>query len=419
MAGYSTLKEMFSDNYNFTVTETQCKNIIGFVREYELRKEHPEALNTPYIGLKRIYFLPKDQNFLFDQFTIVKGELKKLIDSVDSINPDFHVIPDPFNQLVIWAIHRTFHSPDLSDRMASRTRYELLKLIQYKFFSSTVNHFYQYGANEEYMTAAIESLSGKFDIKKKETGTWKLIMEKRAQEMLDDNSIHYKALVNFKPDKDVFYVISDTQTRIRNKIKLVNEAYYKTRERGERVQQYNISDEVDGQQLIKSLESKYDQMILHVSRSALSVDQFIDTSSVKLVSGLVRNIEPDVLRKLLMKFNDLAVQQHKSGKSKEQKEGDKYPIYVGYSLLIEKILTASYGAVLRRKDVDVNSKLSILEKTMHHYRASRISDESVLAVKASVMHFVESTGLTKRAETQSGLRLSLILYVILLSFQSF
>lgn len=413
---YNTLREMFYANYEIKVTKAQAKSLVSFVREYELRKDHPNALNTPYIGLNKMYFLPKDQNFVFDTFGVIKEDLKEKLHSCKNINPDFIVQSDPFNQFLIWTIHRLFKSDDLSDQETYQTQYELLKLLQYKFFTSTVNAYFKYGANEDYMQAAIERLSGKFDIKKKETGTWKLIMEKRAEEILDPDSIHYKTLKNYDDDDDILYVITDTQTRIRNKLKLITSSYYEVRKRGEKIQQYNIADEVDGEQLLKSIEAKYDRMSLGVARQALSVDRFVDVTKVKLVSGLIKNAPPDLIRKFLTKFTDIAAQHYKNGNARKQEEGENYPRYVGYAILIEQIIVATYGVVLKRKDVDVNSKLSILETTVNLYRASRINDEQVLAVKESVMSLVEEMDLTKRDETKGALRLAFITYIMVLSF---
>lgn len=413
---YSSLKELFTSHYDFKISESQCKSIVAFTQEYELRDDHANALNSPYIGLHGVYFLPKDQNFIFDLFGVIKTDLKDQIHNCKTINPDHIVISDPFNQLVIWLIYKLNKTTNISDKKIYQTQFSLLKLLQYKFFSSIVNYYYPYGANEDYMVAAIERLSGKFDIKKKETSTWKLVIEKRAEEMLGDNSIHKDALTKYEPDDKITYVISDTQTRIRNKIKLVTESYYNVREHGEKVRQYNISDEVDGEQLLKTIESKYDAMTIGISRQAISTDRFINTTYVKLTAELVKNIPPDLIRKFLVKFTDIAAQHYKDGKSKKWKQGDQYPIYIGYSILIEKLIIATYGSILRRKDVDINSKISILEKTINQYRASRINDEQVLAVKESVLHLVNEIGLTKREETIGALRLSFIVYIMLLSF---
>jgi hypothetical protein len=417
MAKYKTLHEMFSEHYNAGITPAQCKAILGHLETYELRQSHPMALNTPYIGLDKMYFLPKDQHVLFDTFDIEKKEMLRHMGDCDNVDFNHTVATDPYNLLTVWIVHKIRRSDKLSQKLAEETQVALFLLLHYKFFTSRVNHLFKYGATEGIMIQAVEQLSQKFDIKKPETPTWRAVMRKRSEDMCMPGSIHEHTLNTFGPDDKVFYVISDAQTRIRNKLKLITDAYYEAKEAGESVTYRSITDEIDGKQLIRTVESKYEQMVMGVAKDALSLDQFINGEQVRLVTAMVRNLAPDTFRKFLSIFSGLAIQQYRSGKDMVKEENGDMVMYRGYRALISAIISATYRVVLNSKDINPNSKIDILTKTLNQYRASRISDVGIISTKESVGEWVESSKLSSRSETKGAIRLAFVLYFILQSFK--
>ena len=60
-----TLKE----NYKIQITESLLSQLIIIVRTYEVRGEHPLALNTPLLGVHKLLFLKNDQDIIFDLFS--------------------------------------------------------------------------------------------------------------------------------------------------------------------------------------------------------------------------------------------------------------------------------------------------------------------------------------------------------------
>lgn len=410
------IKEMF-DSLNIpAVTANNAKNIIAFCRSYELRKGNVEALNSPYIGLSKMYYLPKDQDIPFEEFGISRNDLTAAMKKCKAIDFNHKVTSNPFNLFVIWLVHCFINSKQVPANLSHEVQMALLKLLHYRFFTSRVNHLFPHGTNEEIAVATVERLSGKFDIKKPETATWKLVMEARSRDVLDPSSIHYKSLKAFGPDYQILYVISDINTRLRNKLSLITDTYYDTKEHNERVKHYGISDEIDGEQVLKSVEAIYEQMVLGLSSDFLSVDSLLDAQKIKIVCGFNKNVNPALMRSLLIKFSDKAVNQYRHGKSKSIKTVKGSSVAEGYLALIQEIVTVTYAAVLRNKDVNVKSKLSILEKTQHIYKASRISDQALLDVKTSVAYWVDEARLTSREETKGALRIAFITYIILKSF---
>ena len=147
----------------------------------------------------------------------------------------------------------------------------------------------------------------------------------------------------------------------------------------------------------------------------LNPTSFINYNHLKLAASLA-NVRPELLRKTLLYFSDMAQQQYKAHKGDEiMITKKKEQIYIGYRILLKEMIQKCY----RRAAVsgtDMNSNVDILKKVADAIRASRIQDESILLIKNSVDYFIEQNMHIQREATYVALRTSFILYIIILTF---
>lgn len=406
------LKQLFTKFCDFVPTRELARQINIWRIKYETRDSHAEALNTPLLGVFKIKFMPKDSQALFDILGVDRSSMQEAIKS-STVNKNFIVASDSYNQLIVWAAHKFFNSNlPLSVREQACT--DLFFMLLCKFFSGLVGHWLPYGANPEIMEATINGLSDKFDIKHKETCTWKLIMLARAAELLNSSNIHFKTLKTFLPDEKVTYIITDTETRIRTKIRLIIQEYHETRKQGKTIKDTTlIGEDLEGEKIVKELKSNFDTMITSVTNKVMNLNQFIKADFIAISCKMAANVKPDMMRALLMKFCVLSTYQYQKHK---QDEIDKAGIYRGYYVLIKNVIQATYRACIMDKQVKLNSKLSILNKAVNLYKSSRISDPAVLAVKSSVDAFVIESKISSREATNASLKIAFILYLILMTF---
>lgn len=410
-ASIPPLKTLFTKRFDFVPTSKIAKAITAWRTIYENRDTNAEALNTPLLGVFRLKFLPKDSDALFDILDVNKEEFESTIEA-SSINTDFIVASDSFNLLVVWAVHKFFTS-NLPANMRNEVCTSLFYMLIVKFFSSFVHHMLPYGARQDVMEATIDNLSDKFDIKHAATCTWKLVMLARAAELLDSKNIHYSTIKTFTNDQRVTYVLTDTQTRIRTKVKLVLQEYREMLKNGKAIRESQITDDdVDGEKIIKELENHFDTMVASVTNRVLNINQFIKTDFVKIACAKSANVSPDMLRQLLIKFSTTATYQYNKHK---QDEIDKQGNYRGYVILIRNIIQRTYRACIIDK-VKMNSKLAILDKTCNLYKSSRINDPDILKVKSSVDAIVSDAKISSRDATNASLKISFIVYIILMTF---
>lgn len=415
----SSLKQLLLSKYNFTITKKHYDQVRAQCVAFELRDSNPLALNSALLGVEKIHFFTSDYVVLFDIFNVEKTEFEKLTHQADEIDPEFKVASDPYNLLTIWAAHLVMKS-SLSRSLKEDFLFNLFKLMIYKFYTSVVNHSLSHGADRDVMEATIDNLSAKYDIKQRETKTWKLVIEASARAIYDRKSVHYTRLETFSKVKNqnVTYIITDAQTRIRIKLRNIINMYYTNKEKGVRIGSVGIVDEINGEKVINNIVSNFDVMVENISNRALNVNRWISRDDIKLVVKLTKNVRADHFKSLLITFSDVAVQQTRKGDQYEIIGKGNFQIIKGYREFITWVIQKTYRSAIMAGDVNMNSRLEILEKTRNLYRSSRISDNDILIIKNSAEDFVNNHSDSRRTSSNTSLKIALITYIIVLSFKS-
>jgi len=410
MATIMPLKQLFETEHDFTPTTKLVHEIVKWRTLFENRGEHAEALNTPLLGCNKIKFLPRDSDALFDILGINRNDFQSTIRK-SSLNQSFIVATDPFNLLIVWAVHK-FFTANIPTNMRIEACTSLFYMMLVRFFTSFVNHMLPHGATREIMEATVDSLSDKFDIKHQDTGTWKLVMLARAKELLDPTNIHCNTIKTLIGDQKITYLITDTQTRIRTKAKLVILEYFKMKESGKVVIDTTLMQTIGDTTDMKGLENSYDMMVQSVCNRVLNVNQLLRNDFLKLACSTTTNIKSDMLRELLIKFSTLATYQYSHHK---QEDTDSRGRYRGYVILIRNMIQRTYRACIMKK-IKMTSKIAILSEVVNLYKASRVSDAEILKVKESVEAFVIDTKMSSRESTRASLKIAFIIYLMLLTF---
>ena len=474
------IRDLFYEHFPIDPTPALANALIKFVNAYETRGTHPEAFNTPYLGLKPCYFLTKDRDDFFSLFGsterevkklitqnstgsskifgiatstiigtiigmiivfyqnwekfnpeywekqknkrkltntmsgITNSDVKKMIKEASSVNDNFKVASDPFNLFSIYAAH-CFFASNLPDKLKYEAALKCLMLLEYKFFTSLVNHRFKFRPDEDSMRALFESLSAKFDIK--QFGTWKQVLLVRATSFLNKDGIHYKTFTEFNDDMAILYAVTDLQTRIRNQINIFTEEFNRVKETRDRIGDYTLSGtDPDGEKAIVDVSDSYDKMTSNVYHDCMSVPHFIDESIIRMVSKFFTSINAAKLKSTLISFSELATKQARAGKQLELGKYEGEQIDVGAQALITSIIQKTYR-YLTITNVNLNSVAEILKGTKDAYSSSRINDEGVTYVRRSIVYLIDNIQDSTREATVTSLRTAFVMYIILLSFK--
>ena len=153
-------------------------------------------------------------------------------------------------------------------------------------------------------------------------------------------------------------------------------------------------------------------MIESICNRALNAQSFIKADYIKVVCALCSNVRPEMVRNVLMQFSAMATAQYQKGKGDIMDKTGR--LYEGYHILISNLIQRTYRACIMDKVKLVRAH--ILKKAMNLYRSSRINDPVILTIKDSVSKFVDSTKVSSRDATNASLKIGLILYLVLMSF---
>lgn len=459
------IKDVFTDRLPIKVTLPLAKAVVHYVTWYETKDNNSEALNSPYLGVTPIYFTNKDRDGFFDLFSvngmdvanivlgrsdghdvvfgvsikrdimglfraytqsltrglvtmgIAPADVRSIVSDMSTVDPNFRVASDPFNLFTTYVMYLFDNASNVPQKDREQAKYMTMMLLQYKFFTSLVNHRFPYKADEATMRATYESLSAKFDVKR--YGTWKNVMSERAKEFLAKGSIHYKTIQNYDDDKKIIYLITDIQTRIRNQVNIVTTEYMNFKKNMDSMGTYShMGTDLEGEKVFFNAESGLDLMIQNVYNDSLSVTRFIDEKALLLTTKLYAGVTITKLRALLITFSEKAVKDAKSGTSnKTIKEGDM-ELFIGAEVLIRNIIQKSYRYCIQN-GVNLQRPVEIIKTTKDVYASSRISDPDIIAVRDSVERMVIELFLhnLKHKGMVPSYKLAFILYIVIISLK--
>jgi hypothetical protein len=401
------------DTLKITITDHQIDAMLLQVASFEVRRSHPIALNSQLLGVYPISFIDTDRAALFSLFHTDEKTVKHLIQKIPAINPEFKVTSDAFNILALWLLHRSYRDiPDLKRR--EEFQLAVAKYLHYRFFTSLVNHYFQHGAVEKVMQSVIAGLSRKFYIIV--YGTWKATIEARCRDLISEQSIHRQTMEQADDDKRFLGVLQDCQTRIRDQIKNVTQAYYEAHKRGDAIDSRPATTETQDGKILVHTAKTLDLMIFNLQNEMLTARLFVDTETVRSLSRQFSAISEDTLRSALLTIVDLADTQRDSRQLDVIKINDGRELYVGMRAFVANLIQKTYRYCMA-SGVDVTNRAAIYVKAKNIFSSSRIGDEDILALKQSVEYLVDHISTSRRETTKSSLRLCILLYIILRSFR--
>lgn len=445
------LRDVFYQTLPIKITLPVAKAIIQLVNAYETRDSNPLAFNTYSLGVQKCLFLTSDRNDFFNLFDLDVTDATKAIrscfhgdqfcgvsanainrlekDAVTGVNisdvsrtlsqthssdTNFRIVTDPFNVFAVYIIHRCEVS-DIPNRVKEEAKFKTFMFLQYRFFTSLVNHRFPYGADESLMTAMFESLTGRFDIKT--YGTWKKVMEARAVSLLNPTGIHGKTIQNFAEDRNVVYFLSDSQTRIRNQINLITGEYMKIKDEHDTFGTYSATGtDKEGEKVLLDNVSMLDVMCSGVYGDSLSVAKFLDQKAVSLISNMFSNLNSTNFRSFLVNFSDKAVKDNRAKKSNATRDKDGKVVLVGAEILIKTIIQRSYRYCIQN-NIDIRKPILVLKTMKDTFSASRVMDEGILQLRESANELVLELQSSRRDSVMSALRIGFMLYILILSFK--
>jgi hypothetical protein len=437
--------DTFETHFHVEVTPAIAQAIIKYVCAYETYGQHPQALNSYMLGIYKCNFLERDRDGFLALFNTdtgaivehitgqVKGsrvfgidprsiqepvnnqlktqDIKKELKGIDAINEKFRVISDPFNLFVTYLLHKIAVA-NIPAKLKEQAMFKTLMFLQYKFFTSLVQHRFRYKPDEGIMTAMYEGLTQKFDLKV--YGSWRALMENRALTFIDSKtSPHGDLLIKFDDDQRVVRFISDVQTRIRQNVNIITTEYMAAKERHDTIATYNSTGvNPEGETELLDYASSIDNMSVNLYNDVLNVAKFLDERVLRLVCGLFSNLPMSAFRGLLVSYSEYAVKMQRKGLGQEEKKVNGEMIYTGPEVFIAELIQCVYR-LCTVTNSNFNKPAMVVKVVKDAFSSSRISDPRVQMLRATTNYYVLELQRSRREVTMSAMRIGLVLYLVI------
>ena len=403
-----------SSKYSIIIDKNTVRNIRTMTIKFETYKDHPLVLNTGLLGINKIVFSKYNKTELFDIFDKDEAELKYIISTISTIDTSRIVTSDPFNIFVTWILHNIVNSK-LSQKDQYNTSKHLLMFWQYKFFSSAVNQYYRYGANYDIMQNVFESLSLKSDIRRLES--WRRVMIERAEHILDEKSIHIKHIRDYTPDSEILYLISNTQTKLRNQLVKINIKYYEYKATMDHIGSTSATVTIDGKMLLKEHTSNYELMSTSITSKLIASNDIVGEHYVDALLKMFKELSKTLVLRLLREIGDMAKDQKmKRTLHKVRVDKNRLNVYVGIDALVSNILSSVYKFNIDER-VDLRNKMAIFSKAKSLYTTHRPNHLVVNSVKETLFGIIAKNNISKRRSTTGMLVIFVVLYFTIMSFE--
>ena len=409
----------YFDKLNIKITPQVCKNMHLLVTHWETQGTHPLTLNSQLLGVYTFVFTEADRTGLFHVVELEEPDVEAIIKECSKAHSPPPIVlsrkvtSDPFNLLCVYLLYRAHQDLKRERLLCEQFCLNVSKYFYYKMFASLINHFFPHKADEHVMLAVINSFSKKWDIVT--LGTWKKVIEERCRIMNSLNSkenIHAKVLEDFAPDKAILYLISDQQTRLRDRVNLIATAYYNYHEEGMRINSQNsTTTDMDGEKILVERNSTVDSAILRVCMDLVSINTWIDNKLVISICKQFTRLSVNQLRTALEALSNRAAIQMKERKFDLEKKKKDHIEYIGLKALFKAILQYTFE-FCAKNGINVQSKLKVYLAAQKRFNATYTKEQKVIDTRDSLTKILKDENLGVNSTTLITIRNGVILYIV-------
>lgn len=276
------------------------KAIIGFhVRYLNQNPDHIAFFSGNLIGTPVIRFKDSDLNRFFEMFPTVDYEaLSRDIKNLPSINREYKISSDTFNQTIFYFIHRFLTSNLLNQKEKELYAFNCGICFFYRCIAALMSDYFRYEANKSIAMATFARLSNKHLIK--QFGSWQRLFEYRAKELSRVGSIHRDALLRYNDDYKIVYAINDAQGRVRDAVKNYYSVFADVIERGESIGSSSSTIvNLEGEETIKDKTDGVEKHLSYIHSIVGDTHTFVKDEFVNVIVSINKNTSAKMVKTVL------------------------------------------------------------------------------------------------------------------------
>lgn len=261
--------------------------------------DHLEFFSGHLLGVNSVKFLPSDQQRWFDEIVQTdRAPLERQLFDLPGVNEDWKVSSDTLNLSCAYLVHRFVQSPLLSPEERHEGMVYTLLILQYKFLTSRLSQHFRYLTDQETAEATYASLNDKFLIR--QVNNWRELFLYWANEICSKESKHYTTIVKFDNDKDIVYLLNDTQGRVRRMILNVYDVFLQVHRSGLKIHSESSVVEFDGESALKDRTHGVINYTRYLMDAISDGATFIRPELVQVIEQLMHTAPPKLVQQTLL-----------------------------------------------------------------------------------------------------------------------
>ena len=397
------IKNIFNEECkNVTIDIALLKRIHAYqVKFVNKNQEHIEFFGGNLTGVQVVRFLPSDRDYWFDEVVEINdGPLGELLIALPTVNEKWFISSDTFNLSCVWLAHAVLISK-LDSKQKHDAMIDIFLILQYKFLTSILYHWFRYPADRATAEATYAQLSYKYAIKI--YGSWSALLLARAEEIVSENSIHSHVLKDMKNDIEIIYILNDIQGRIKDILKNIYVVFDRVHNSNARIHTTSsVMLDHEGEEILKDKSHHLLEYTRYINTIISDKNSFIKSELTDIIES-INNTMPSKLFIMTLEWMSNNYRQANSGVIEE----------LVNKLMIYTFTFISDNKELIRKESDLAILISKLKGSL---MSSRSSDEDLFKLRDIGDIIVKKATNNKNDSVISSVRTGVMLYVALRTF---
>ena len=407
---YKNVREVFNDKINISIDTKLCDKITKYLNSFITKnEEHSLLFGGPLSGCYSLKFTPNDRATWFEDIlnvdeSILTPDLNLLID------PNYYIVAgDTLSLSCVWLIHSIWKSPKIPSNKKEKHMSDVAMVMNIRFLSSRWNRHWPSPCSKNIAETTLASMSNKYDIKR--LGSWYEVLRERSDNTVNmKHSIHKTTIEKMDIDirntgYSVGYLLSDSQTRIKNMLKKIYNQQKIVQSQGFKINSTSATYiETDGESVLKDKEKSLEVYKTYLSSIIADKPSFIKLDLVSIIESSNKTMPAPMFRNTLSYISD------SYGKGQEGK--------LEIDDLIDRIMTHLLAYLYQNRNVMKNkSDISgLISKMKGIYTSSRSTDENLLKIREDVETIVRKATKVKSGPAIAATRTGVMLYIVLRAF---
>lgn len=362
----TTLKQLFDDACgDLVIDKTTIERIYLFAQGFLTKNpDHMKFFGGSLIGVNPVRWVDTETDHWFEEIIGMDDiDAQKKIYEVPGIESNWNVASNVLNLSMVYMVYRIYNTPGLDPLVKESAMINVLELLQYRFISSLMYHYFPHPADKATAQTAYSLLTKKYGLKL--YGSWSRYITRRAEDIISPGSIHKKAYTEFKDTKAIVYMLNDIQGRVRSVVKNISAVFYMVKESNQLITSSSMVGNDEEGTYLKDKRSAliaYKQYIVSIIPDENS---FVRSELVSIILKKMHTAKGKVFTDAL-RF----LAGHYGEHSRRYLE-----------TLVDETLLHAFDYMAKRR-IKTNDLPTVIDKLKTLYTASRTADPSVLLIRS-------------------------------------